>query len=151
MVVPATRITGLRAHCYSCRECRRISGYAKHTFSALLFRVSKKTGATIPFQTAAVPQFASTASKGTKRRNNNAAGHLRSLKIEIRDTSRQLRRIKRGYKTGNIETHRLTSTTGYSRNSFVYPNKRLFADTWRDTIVANRSRMRTLPPYTAEL
>lgn len=41
---------------------------------------------------------------------NYAAGHLRSFKIEIRDTSRQLRRIKR--KGGGLQNERRTSLWG---------------------------------------
>lgn len=34
--------------------------------------------------------------EGTRKRNNNAAGHLRSLEIEIRDISRQVPAHKAG-------------------------------------------------------
>lgn len=48
-----------------------------------------------------------TEQRNEKTGHNYAAGHLRSFKIEIRDTSRQLRRIKR--KGGGLQNERRTS------------------------------------------
>lgn len=85
-----------------------------------------------------------TEQRNEKTGHNYAAGHLRSFKIEIRDTSRQLRRIKR--KGGGLQNERRTSRGLWRCFDEIFekfvciPNKRHLADTWRDTIVFEDAR-----------